>query len=282
MRFVVIGAQGMLGSDVVNALQNRSALALGRQDLDITDLAAVQNAIEPDDVIVNCAAYTQVDLAESNETAAYAINALGAHHLAIAAAAVGAKLVTISTDYVFRGDGDSPYLESEQRAAISAYGRSKAAGEQLVMTAHPTGSYIVRTAWLYGKNGPNFAQTMLNLAQSQTTWSVVDDQRGQPTWTSDLAEQIIKLIDANAPAGIYHGTNSGEASWFEFAQAVLEEAHLDPTRIHPADSASFVRPAPRPAYSVLGHGRWAAIGLRPMRHWREALHAAFEAGTFNY
>lgn len=272
----------MLGNDVLEALTGREVVALSRSDLDITSTSAVDALVLPGDVVINCAAYTKVDDAETNEGEAYAINALGVQNLAIAARNAGAKLVTISTDYVFHGDAMHPYSELEPRAPISAYGRSKAAGEEFALNEYPSGSYIVRTAWTYGKQGPNFAQTMLNFAQTKETWSVVDDQRGQPTWTHDLAQQIVNLIDSGAPAGVYHGTNSGEATWFEFAQAVLEEAGLDRNRITPTDSSSFVRPAPRPAYSVLAHDHWATVGLTPMRPWREALHAAFEAGTFQY
>lgn len=282
MRFVVTGARGMLGNDLTEVLKDREVLALGSRELDVTNIDAVRKILNPGDVIINCAAYTKVDDAELNEQEAYAINALGVQNLAIGAREVGAKLVTVSTDYVFSGEGASPYVESEQRAPISAYGRTKAAGEQLALVEHPTGTYIVRTAWLYGKNGANFAQTMLNLAATKDTWSVVDDQRGQPTWTRDLAEQIVALIDCGAPVGIYHGTNSGEATWFEFAQAVLSEAGLDSNRITPTDSSSFLRPAPRPGYSVLGHGQWQEAGLSPMRHWRDALHDAFATGVFSY
>lgn len=272
----------MLGADVMDVLHGRDVVPLGHADLDVTDLDAVRNVLSAGDVIINCAAYTQVDDAESNEDIAYRINAVGALNLAIAAREVGAKLITISTDYVFSGDGTTPYLESQKRAPISAYGRTKAAGEEFALGEYPNGTYVVRTAWLYGKNGPNFAQTMLNLAASKDSWSVVDDQVGQPTWTHDLAEQIFKLVESDAPAGIYHGTNSGEATWFEFARAVLEEAGLEPNRISPTDSSSFVRPAPRPAYSVLGHSNWESVGLPPMRPWREALHDAFQAGVFTF
>ena len=282
MRFVITGARGMLGSDLVEVLRNREVVALSSKDLDVTIIDSIRSIIQPEDVIINCAAYTNVDEAESNEDEAYAVNAVAVQNLAIVSREVNARLVTISTDYVFSGDAETPYLESEQRAAISAYGRSKAAGEAFAIDEHPTGTYVIRTAWLYGKNGANFAQTMLNLAATKEVWSVVDDQLGQPTWTHDLAKQIVALVDSDAPAGMYHATNSGEATWFEFAQAVLTEAGLDPDRITPTDSSSFVRPAPRPAYSVLGHGRWESVGLAPMRPWRDALHAAFKAGVFKY
>ena len=282
MKYIITGSKGMLGTDVVAALAGRSVTPLGRSDVDLLDLGSVRSVISAGAVVINCAAYTQVDAAEEQEDEAFATNATAVRNLAIAAREVGATLVTISTDYVFAGDASMPYVETEVRAPLSAYGRTKAAGEEFAIAEHPLGSYIIRTAWLYGKNGANFAQTMLNLARTKDQWTVVDDQLGQPTWTRDLAEQIIQLIDSDAPAGVYHGTNSGETSWYGFAQAVLEEAGLDPARITPTDSSQFVRPAPRPAYSVLGHDSWATAGIAPMRPWREALHAAFEAGVFSY
>jgi dTDP-4-dehydrorhamnose reductase len=278
VRVLVTGANGMLGRDLQSVLAGRQVTALGRADLDVTDAAAVAAAVDGHDLVVNCAAYTRVDDAETHEREAYAVNATGAANVARACAATGARLVTISTDYVFDGNATEPYAEDRPRDPVNAYGRTKAAGEELALAAHPTGTYVVRTAWLYGAHGPNFAQTMLDLAKTKDTWSVVDDQLGQPTWTADLAARIVELIDAGAPAGIYHGTNSGEATWFEFARAVLEESGLDPDRITPTDSSSFVRPAPRPSYSVLGHGAWAAAGLPEMRHWREALAAAVRRG----
>ena len=280
MRYVVTGANGMLGLDVLEVFADVEVLGLGRDSLDITDISSVREVIQANDIVINCAAYTQVDDAESNEDTAYQINAIGAKNLAIGAREAGAKLITISTDYVFAGDGTTPYLEAQDRAAISAYGRTKAAGEELALGEYPDGTYIIRTAWLYGKNGPNFAQTMLNLAAKKETWSVVDDQLGQPTWTQDLARQIRLLSESAAPAGVYHGTNSGETTWFEFAQAVLAEAGLDPNRITPTDSASFVRPAKRPSYSVLSHERWTEVSIEPMRPWREALQDAFAHNVF--
>lgn len=279
MRTLITGANGMLGRDLQAALAGREVTALGRADLDVTDAAAVDDAVRGHDVVINCAAYTKVDDAETHEDDAYAVNATGAGNLAASAAAVGARIVQVSTDYVFDGHATAPYAEQTPRAPISAYGRTKAVGEELVLERNPGGAYIVRTAWLYGQHGPNFAKTMLTLAGSRETWSVVDDQLGQPTWTADLAAQIVALVDADAPAGIYHGTNSGAATWFEFARAVLEESGLDPERITPTDSSAFVRPAPRPAYSVLGHDAWAAAGLAEMRPWREALADAVRHGV---
>jgi dTDP-4-dehydrorhamnose reductase len=280
VRTLITGASGMLGRDLQEALAGREVTALGRADLDVTDASATRDAVAGHDVVINAAAYTKVDDAETNEDDAYAVNATGAANLAAAAASAGARLVQVSTDYVFDGAATSPYPEDGPYAPISAYGRTKAEGERLALAAHPDGTFIVRTAWLYGAHGPNFARTMLKLAESKDTWAVVDDQVGQPTWTGDLARQIVAMLDAGAPAGTYHGTNSGQTSWFGFARAVLEESGLDPERVTPTDSSAFVRPAPRPAYSVLGHDAWTRAGLAPMRDWRDALRAATRTGVF--
>jgi dTDP-4-dehydrorhamnose reductase len=279
VRFLITGASGMLGQDLQDSLAGREVTALGRAELDVADLSAVRAAGVGHDIIINSAAYTKVDDAESHEAEAHSVNAVGAQNLAIVARENGAKLVQISTDYVFDGTATSPYLESAPLNPISAYGRTKADGERLAQAAHPDRTYVVRAAWLYGAGGPNFAKTMVRLASSNETVSVVDDQLGQPTWTADLAAQIVALVDSDAPAGVYHGTNSGEATWFEFARAVFAAAGLDPERVRPTTSADFVRPAPRPGYSVLGHDAWALAGLDPLRDWREALHDAAAAGA---
>jgi len=279
-RYLITGAAGMLGRDLQAALAGRDVTAFDRAELDITDRAAVLAAVGGYDVIINAAAYTKVDDAETNEDAAYLINATGPQNLALAAASTGARFVQVSTDYVFDGSATAPYAEDTKINPISAYGRTKAAGEAFVLQENPAGSYIVRTAWLYGQHGPNFPKTMLKLAAARDTLSVVDDQVGQPTWTADLAAQIVALLDSGAPAGIYHGTSSGVTSWFGFAQAVFAAAGLDPERVTPTDSSQFVRPAPRPSYSVLGHDAWAAAGLSPIRDWREALAAAAKQGIF--
>ncbi|MCS0499489.1 dTDP-4-dehydrorhamnose reductase [Protaetiibacter mangrovi] len=277
-RYLIAGAHGMLGHDLQEALAGRDVRALGRAELDITDADAVSRAVAGADVVINAAAYTAVDAAESDEESAYAINATGAGLLASAAAEADARFVQVSTDYVFHGDASSPYPEDAPLDPLGAYGRTKAAGERLVRSAHP-GAHIVRTAWLYGRHGASFPRTMLRLAAERETVSVVTDQLGQPTWTGDLAAAIVSLLDADAPAGTYHGTNGGEASWFGFARAVFEIAGLDPERVQPTDSASFVRPAPRPGYSVLGHDAWTRVGLTPPRAWRDALAAAWESGA---
>ena len=279
-RYLITGATGMLGLDLQTALAGREVTALGRSDLDVTDLDAVTAAVAGHDVIINCAAYTKVDDAETNEDEAYAVNAVGPRNLAVAASALQSTLVQISTDYVFDGSATTPYPENTPHSPISAYGRTKAAGENFVVAENGARSYIVRTAWLYGKNGPNFAKTMLKAAGTRDTLNVVNDQIGQPTWTVDLAAQIVLLLDSDAPAGIYHGTNGGVASKFDQARDVFALAGLDPERVLPTDSSAFVLPAPRPAYSVLGHASWAAAGLAPLRSWREAQAEAFAAGVF--
>lgn len=277
-RYLVTGAGGMLGTDLLRALAGRDVVAAPRSSLDVTDAAAVSDAVEGIDVIINAAAYTKVDDAEVHEADAYAINAVGAFTLATAAAHRGAILVQLSTDYVFDGAAASPYAEDTPRHPVSAYGRTKAEGERLALEANPR-TYIVRTAWLYGEHGSNFPKTMLRLAKEQETIDVVADQIGQPTWTADLAGRIVAMLDASAPTGIYHGTNSGSASWFDFATAVFELAGFDPARVKPTDSTQFLRPALRPAYSVLGHEGWQRAGLAPMRGWREALRDAFYTGA---
>jgi dTDP-4-dehydrorhamnose reductase len=277
--YLVTGARGMLGSDLVEALFGRDVTLLGRADLDVTDRDAVFAAVQGHDVVINAAAYTAVDAAEADEEAALAVNGTAVGLLAEAAASVGARFVTVSTDYVFAGDATEPYAEDEPRAPLNAYGRTKAVGEEAALAAHPDGTYVVRTAWLYGRHGANFPKTMLGLAATRDTLSVVSDQVGQPTWTMDLARQIVALVDSDAPAGVYHGTNSGSTSWQGFAQETFRLAGLDPERVLPTDSASFVRPAARPSFSVLGHDAWTRAGLTPMRPWQEALAEASHEGV---
>ncbi|GIF76042.1 dTDP-4-dehydrorhamnose reductase [Asanoa siamensis] len=281
-KVLVTGAGGMLGSDllaVLAATPSFTVTAARRADLDLTDPAAVAAAVPGHDVVINAAAWTDVDGAETAEDAATLLNGGAVASLASACAASGARLLHVSTDYVLSGSASSPYPESAPTAPINAYGRSKLVGEQAVLSLLPTSGYVVRTAWLYGEHGRNFAATMLRLAASRETVDVVDDQRGQPTWSLALARQLVALASSSAPAGVYHGTAAGETTWFGFAQAVFSLAGLDPERVRPTTSAAFVRPAARPAYSVLGHDRWAAAGLAPMADWREALADAVSSGA---
>ena len=281
MKWAVLGHAGMLGQDLMLGLSNRDVSGFDRSEFDITDLESVRHILSGFDVVVNCAAWTAVDDAEFNEAAAMEINGTGPAYVARVCAELGSKLVHISTDYVFSGDTEVPYSEAEITKPKSAYGRTKLAGELAVRENLPSDHYIVRTAWLYGQHGPNFIKTMINLETTKDSISVVDDQIGQPTWTKDLTTQIISMIDAKAPSGTYHATSSGQTSWFGLSQRIFELLGADPKRVLPTDSASFPRPAPRPAYSVLGHENWSKVGLNPIRHWNKALTAAFAEGAFN-
>jgi len=273
VRIVVTGAAGMLGCDVVTAAQQRGqeVLALTRADLDITDVVAVRGVVRPGDVIVNCAGWTDVDRAELQEVAAARINAAGPGTLAAACQERGARLVHMSTDYVFSGTAKKPYPEDAPLAPRSAYGRSKAAGERAVRELLPDAGFIVRTAWLYGEHGRNFVTTMMGLERSRETVDVVDDQRGQPTWTRDVAARVMDVVELDLPPGIYHATSSDETTWFGLARAVFAAVGADPDRVRAARTKDFPRPAPRPAYSVLGHDAWGHVGLESMRPWGEAL-----------
>lgn len=286
-RWLVTGAGGMLGRDLVTVLGDQPGVrftALDRAGLDIADADAVSAAVAGHDVVINAAAWTNVDGAEAAEDRATAINGAAVGNLARACAATGARLVQISTDYVFPGDAQAPYREDAPTKPINAYGRGKLVGEEAVREHLPELGYIVRTAWLYGEHGRNFVATMLELAAHQDTIEVVDDQRGQPTWSFALAARLVELgrgaLAATAPAGTYHGTASGETTWFGLARAVFAEAGLDPERVQPTTSDRFPRPARRPGYSVLGHDRWAAAGLQPLAGWRETLAAALKRPGF--
>ena len=274
-RWLVTGAGGMLAHDLLPQLVDagHDVTALRRDRLDITDPDACEAAVAGHDVVVNCAAWTAVDRAETEEAQAFAVNAAGAANVARAAHRHGASLVHVSTDYVVAGAGSTPYAADAAVAPLSAYGRTKAAGEWAVRAECPR-SWIVRTAWLYGAGGKNFAATMQRLAGERDTLTVVADQVGQPTWTADLADGILRLVAAESPFGIWHGTATGQTSWHGFAQAVFEELGLDPQRVRPITTADFPTPASRPAYSVLAHDMWAAAGIEALPDWRDALHRA--------
>ncbi len=273
MKWLIIGSKGQLGSDLMELLAD-DAVGLDLPDIDITSRSsvdAVLTRVEPD-VVVNAAAYTAVDAAESDEPTAFAVNGTGPANLASACAArPDVVLVQISTDYVFDGESSQPYDEADPPNPVSAYGRTKLAGERAVLDQLPERSYVVRTAWLYGQHGANFVKTMLKLESTMETVSVVNDQRGQPTWSRDLAEQIVALVTAQAPPGIYHGTNSGDVTWHGFTQEIYRLVDADPARVLPTTSEEFKRPAPRPTNSVLGHRRWQDAGIREMRPWQDAL-----------
>jgi len=280
-RWLVTGAGGMLGRELVSLLERRGAavVSVTRRDLDITDRQAVLSALRDarPDVVVNCAAWTAVDLAESREAEALAVNGAGAAYVAEGCALAGARMVQLSTDYVFDGTAGTPYSETAPPAPATAYGRTKLAGEQGVTQLLPARSYIVRTAWLYGAHGGNFVATMIGLAARQPVVTVVDDQHGQPTSTTTVAGLILALVAAQAPAGVYHATCSGQTTWFGLAQEVFRLLRADPARLTAIPSTQLSRPAPRPAYSVLAHGAWAQAGLPLPEDWRTALHRDFPA-----
>lgn len=260
----------MLGQDMVARLaaSGEDFTPLSRSQLDVTAPTEVEAAVRGHDVVVNCAAWTGVDAAESNEGGAFAVNAVGAAVIARAAGLAGARTVQISTDYVFGGAASSPYGEMDPLAPRSAYGRTKAAGEWAVR-AETDDYLIVRTAWLYGAAGRCFPKTIARAGAARGALEVVNDQIGQPTWTADLAELVLRLVRTGAKSGTYHGTSSGQVSWHGFARAIVEAAGMDPAIVAPTSSATLVLPAPRPAYSVLGHAALHSAGVEPIGSWAD-------------
>ncbi|MGL5829973.1 MAG: dTDP-4-dehydrorhamnose reductase, partial [Angustibacter sp.] len=270
---MVTGATGLLGREMSAAFgaAGWAVRGLGRAELDITEWSAVRASVAGAQLVVNCAAWTAVDDAEKAESSAFAVNAVGAANVARATAEEGARLIHISTDYVFAGTAQSPYAEDAEIAPRSAYGRTKAAGEWAVRAEHPD-AQILRTAWLYGQHGSNFLRTMERLLGERDRVQVVADQLGQPTWAADVAALAVRIL--TAPAGIYHATAEGHTSWWGFAREIAHELGLSQDRVQKATSAAFARPAPRPAYSVLGHEALLAAGIAPIGHWVERLRAS--------
>ncbi len=274
-RVLVTGAAGLLGTPLCAQLGERpniDCIALAKIDLDITDRAAAIAAVESHqpDWVINCAAYTKVDDCETNEPLAIAVNGAGAGNIAAAAAKVGAGLIHLSTDYVFDGSARAPIPVDAVTGppnALSAYGRSKLIGEEQVLEEHLSAT-IVRTAWVYGPDGPSFPQAILRLAREGKLKRVVNDQRGAPTFAPDLATAIIRLMEAKT-TGVVHVTNAGDCTWFEFAQVLLDLAHID-CPIEPCSTADFPRPARRPAYSVLDLSRYEAATGHAMRQLHDA------------
>ena len=282
-RIVITGAAGQLGSCLAAqaADQGRHVLAFTSSQWDITDPAAAERIVKSGDVVVNCAAYTNVDGAESDESAAYAVNAAGPEYIARACARADAQLIHVSTDYVFNGDfGDAaprPYEPSDETSPQSVYARSKLAGELAVLAALSE-AVVVRTAWVYtGGTGKDFVAVMRRLAAGDGPVDVVDDQTGSPTYVADLAVALLQVADDRVPGPVLHAANEGAVSRFEQARAVFSECGADPARVRPVSTAHFPRPAPRPSYSALSSRESAAAGLTPLRPWRPALVAALAA-----
>jgi dTDP-4-dehydrorhamnose reductase len=276
MRILITGAQGMLGHDVlrVGERAGHELIAIDLPELDITDERAVEEFFERErpDGCVNCAAWTDVDGAESKEDLARAVNATGAGNLARAAAEIGVQLLHISTDYVFDGAApldaagrERPYVESDPTGPRSVYGQTKLEGEQQVLGASAKHT-VVRTAWLYGVDGKNFVDTMLRLGGEREAVQVVDDQVGSPTWSGHLAPAVLGLLEREV-SGLVHLTGAGEVSWNGFAKEIFRQAEVG-CRVEPASSEQMARPAPRPAYSVLESERDDVL---PMPPWQDGL-----------
>lgn len=278
-RWLITGANGQLGRDLVSALAGQDVTAWTRADVDLTDGEAVRRAAAAwADIahgpayVINAAAYTAVDPAETDEATAHAVNAAAPGVLA-GAVAGRARTVHVSTDYVFAGDADRPYEPTDPTGPRTAYGRTKLAGERAVLAADP-GSLVVRTSWVFSTHGGNFVDTMLRLEGTRDTVDVVTDQRGSPTWSRDLATALVAAAQVPAVHGLVHCTNTGETTWFGLARKVFSAAGADPGRVRPATSAAVPRPAPRPTYSVLGGASWAATGLPVLPPWADAVAAA--------
>ena len=282
MSWLITGGSGQLGIAVSQELDKLGIAfdAWSSKDLDITQSSRVSEAFEKlsPTVIINCAAWTDVDRAESCEMDASRVNSDGPKNLALAAKLSNSKLIHVSTDYVFSGESQKPWQIEDEINPKSAYGRTKALGESRVLASHPENSSVVRTAWLYSPWGKNFAKTITKLAiNGEGEVKVVNDQVGQPTSAMDLAKQLVELGLSTSPAGIYHGTNSGQATWFEFAQEIFKLSGADVGRVMPVSSSQYPRPAKRPSYSVLSHDAWVNTSPKPMRDWRIALADAMPA-----
>lgn len=272
MRVLITGAAGQVGRELTEVLARHDTTACTRGDLDIGDrdaVLAMVHTVRPD-VVINAAAYTAVDAAETDVDAAWRINAMGPRHLSEATSGTGAHLVHLSTDYVFDGTKDSPYVEWDPTCPTSMYGRTKLGGEHEVLRAPNT--TVVRTSWVCGRYGSNMVKTILRVAATNNTLRFVDDQVGHPTFADDLAAMVGRLATERRP-GLFHVTNTGAVSWFGFAQAVLDAAGLDPTRVEPITTADLdpPRPAPRPANSVLDNAALRLGGLDPLPHFTDAL-----------
>jgi dTDP-4-dehydrorhamnose reductase len=285
-RIVISGAGGQLGGRLAAHAtdQGREVLALTSSQWDITDPAAAGAIVKSGDIVVNCAAYTDVDGAEGDEARAYAVNEAAPEHIARACARAGARLIHVSTDFVFAGDFGGaearPYEPGDETSPRGVYACSKRAGEVAALAALPEASQciVVRTAWVYtGGAGKDFVAVMRKLAAGDGPIKVVDDQVGSPTYVADLAEALLQVADDGVPGPILHAANEGVVSRFGLARAVFEECGADPERVNPVSTEEFPRPARRPAYSALSSRQSVAAGMAPLRPWRPALVAALAA-----
>ena len=273
MKILITGANGLLGHELASVLKDHSLILLSHSQLDISNSDSVNKEIDSHspDIIINSAAYTQVDLCESNYDLAFSSNATGPKNLAIKCKQLNIPLIHISTDYVFEGNQEknSPLEETDKLGPKTVYGKTKLEGEKLVME-NCDKYFILRTAWLYGE-GKNFVKTMICLSKKNKELKVVNDQVGCPTYAKDLAKAIKEIIDKKSEKyGIYHVTNKGEVSWYEFAKKIFEIKKIE-IKVNPCTSEEFPRPAPRPHYSVLNNQKWINAGFTPLRNYEEAL-----------
>ena len=276
MKILITGSNGMLGYDLKSVLADKHDLILTTsKSLDITNKDEVLELItsEKPDIVINAAAYTDVDGCEENIEKAFSVNGDGPKNLALACSKTGSSLVHISTDYVFNGKNNTPWVESDETGPISIYGKSKLEGEEAIVEILDK-YFIIRTAWLYGINGKNFPKTMLELAENHSEITVVYDEVGTPTFTKDLAEGIAELIESEY-YGIYHLTNSGSCSWCEFSRYIFNVAEKD-VKVIPVTADEFKRPAPRPHYSVLENKKWKDNGFKPLRNYKQAIEEYIE------
>jgi dTDP-4-dehydrorhamnose reductase len=279
MKWLITGANGQLGRCLQKTLDAKGIdfIALSRADLDVTNIGQVEKlakSIKPD-VVINAAAYTNVEQAEIDSAAAFEINQSGAANVAIASKLISAKLVHFSTDYVFAGNDNSPWKVNDLTEPLSVYGQSKLAGEVDILNEYPEKSLIIRTAWLHSPYGKNFYKTMLTKAlNSDESVRVVNDQQGQPTSAFDLAELTINAVTKNVASGVFHGTNAGSCSWLEFAQYIFEIVGADPARVTPVLSSEFATKVQRPKYSVLDNQKWSEFGVVPLGPWKDSVQKA--------
>ena len=272
MRILVTGGAGMLGSDLLKRFgRDHEAKGIDLMDMDILNEAGTRDivaGIRPDWVI-HCAAFTNVDGCENEPEKAFRVNSEGARNVAKACLGAGARMLYVSTDYVYDGSKKEPYVETDPPEPLNIYGESKLKGEQEVLGVAPD-ALIVRTSWLFGENGPNFVKAILGQVGKKKELEVVADQVGNPTYTPDLSEALARLVESGA-GGIYHVSNSGSCSWFEYAKKILELAGVDDINVKPITTSELGRPALRPAYSVLSNEKYSALTGHALRGWDEAL-----------
>lgn len=270
MKILITGAYGMLGSDLRETLKDNELIVTGSKDLDITNENKVLKFIQEKkpEIVINAAAYTNVDNCETDYDRAYLVNAIGPKNLAMACNKLNIPLIHISTDYIFDGNKKTPLTEEDKLGPKTAYGKTKLEGEKFIQD-NTNKYFILRTAWLFGLHGKNFVKTMLNLSKTNKELKVVNDQIGCPTYSYDLAISIKELLNSNK-YGIYHLTNKGEISWYNFAKKIFEFNNIN-INVIPVNTEQFPRPAPRPHYSVLSNQKWINSGFTPMRNYEDAL-----------